>query len=343
MTILLFLLSTIQSLNSAEVKKKSWVVDLAETIDINAFVRNLKFEAELKVCKIDDAHDSLVGVELHHMDIFIFTETVREKGYVIMMQSNILEKKKSESGGATNTGLGKIMGMGSNRGKKGTHYINMAHLPIMGMLTESLGLDGIACFHPKQKFFFYASSIDPTAVDYMQYLILIDTLQMFNINGILSMIVDCVAYEGYSLLNDKSTNSSKYFTSVIDSYQHSFGCSGAVAIGGDNQSSSPLVNGMMTSATLLKIMSRNGYSIQQSKRSLLNKGRDVTCGQLKGPFIKSQFTPQMMLPVASKVFEMGSTPAKSVSFKDDQSTQGDTAMAWWVRKDFISYSGTCSW
>jgi len=320
--------------------KKNWINEIATSVDVDSFVKSIKFETQLRTCKIDDIHDSLIGVELHHMDLFMFTETVREKGYVMFMQTNILDSASSDD---SLGGIGKILGMGNNRKKKGKQYINMVQIPIFGLLTESLGLDGIACFHPKSKFFFYSSAIDPTSVDYIQYMVLIDTMSLFNINGIMSMIIDCVAYEGYNALGDKNSEAAKYFENVIDTYQHSLGCTGGISLGASNQSKSPLVNGMVTSASLLKIMSRTGVVLMQSKTSLLNKGRDVTCSQFSGPFIKSQYVPQMILPISSKMFELGSTPAQWAEFKDDQSTQGDTAIAWWVRKDFVAYSGTCVW
>lgn len=318
---------------------KTWLDTLGNTIDIDAFTRSIKFGTNIKVCSIDDVHDSLVGVYLHHQDLFMFTESVREKGYVAFMDTNILQ---NDSNSSSFGDLGKILGTGDNRSKSGKQYLNMVQLPIIGMITKSLSLDGLACFHPESSFFFYASSIDPTAVDYIQYLALIDTMSLFTTNGIMSMIVDCLAYEGYSLIPNTST-ASKYFAKVIDVYPHSFGCNGGVTLAASNQSKSPLVNGLTSSASLLKIMARTGTVIKQSKISVLNLSKDVTCEQYSGPFIKTEFTPQMLQPVPTREFELGVTPAEWASFKDDQSTTGDTAIAWWVNKDFVAYSGSCSW
>jgi len=315
---------------------ESWLPKLAEDLDVDALVKSFRFDTKLKNCGVDDIHDSLVGVEMSHLDLFMFTETVRKKGYVIYMDTNILDD-------STTGALGKIMGMGNNRDKEGKQYVNMVQIPVISFITESLGLDGLACFHPKEKFFFYSSSIDPTSVDYVQYYMLLDTLKMFNINGIMAMVIDCMSYEGYKYV-DKQGTSAKYLSKIIDSYSHAFGCSGGISLGASNQSSSPLVNGMIQSATLLKILSRTGVVLMQTKNSMLNPpGSDVTCNQEKGPFIKTQYLPQMLQPVSSSTFELGETPAQWASFKDDQSTLGNTAVAWWVRKNFTAFAGHCTW
>lgn len=323
---------------SSSLYSETWIEKVPESIDLNKFTKSLKFGTNLRVCKIDDVHDSLVGVDIHHQDLFMFTENVRKKGEVMFMDTNILQGKAGNGFGA----LGLILGTGSNRNKDGRIYVNMVQIPILGIVTEALGLDGIACFHPKNKFFFYSSAIDPTAVDYMQYYALIDAVSLFTTNGIMSMIIDCLASETYSKVSTTSTVG-KYSANIIDSFPHSYGCNGGVTLGSANHSKSPLVNGLISSASTLKILSRTGYVIMQSKNSILNGQRDVSCKQLKGPFIKSQFTPQQLVPVVTKQFVLGTTPAEWAAFRDNQSSKGDTVYAWWVDKDFVAYSGTCVW
>ena len=314
----------------------SWIPKLTKDLDVSAMVKSFKFEAQLKTCGVNDAHDSLVGVVMHHLDLFTFTEAVRKKGFVIYMDMNIL-------GDGAYGKIGKIIGMGDNRGKKGSQYINLVQIPILAFITDSLGLDGLACFHPKDKFFFYSSSIDPTAVDYVQYFMLLDTLKMLTINGIMSMVVDCMSYESYAQV-DKQGSTAKYLEKMIDVYRYSYGCNGGVSPGATNQSASPLVNGMIEAITVMDIMSRTGFVIQQSKHSVLNKpGSDITCNQGPGLFIKSEFVPQLLQPVPSTTFELGETPGQWAAFKDNQTTQGDTVFAWWVRKDFTAFAGHCSW
>ena len=62
-----------------------------------------------------------------------------------------------------------------------------------------------------------------------------------------------------------------------------------------------------------------------------------------GPLIKTEFAPQLLQPVVSKQFEFGESPSQWAAFKDDQSTGGNVAIAWWVRKDFVAYAGKCIW
>ena len=313
----------------------SWLPKLATDLDINAFVKSFKFDTKVKNCGIDDIHDSVIGIEMSHLDLFMFTETVREKGFVIYMDSNILGKKTGKARG--------IIGEGSNRGQEGSQYVNMVQLPILGLISGALGFDGIACFHPSDKIFFYSSAVDPTSADYIQFYMLMDSLKMYTINGIMSMIADCMSYQSYKYV-DKSGTTAKYLSMIIDSYNHSFGCNGGIASGNSNQSASPLVNGLIQSATTMKIMARTGVVIKQTKRSLLNPmGSDVTCNQSKGPFIKTEFLPQMLQPISTATFEMGETPAKWAAFRDNQTTRGNTAIGWWVRKDFTAFAGHCTW
>lgn len=318
---------------------KTWLSDLASVVDVNAFVKSLAFEAKLTNCHVSKMNDSLIGVELHHQDLFLFTESTRKKGYVSFMDTDILQSNNDDSQFGD---LGDILGTGTNRKKSGKQYINVLELPVLGMMTEALGLDGIACFHPTKKVFFYSTSIDPTATDFVQYKMLLDVMSLYTINGIMSMIFDCIAYEGYSKISNKTSSSAKYLENTIDAFPHSFGCTGGMALGAANHSVSPLVNGLIGSITELKILARTGYVIMQSKRSILSSEK-VTCSQVPGPFIKTEFVPQMIKPVASKQFELGITPAEWASFRDDQSTKGDTVIAWWVRKDFIAFSGKCAW
>ena len=322
-------------LNAAQLKNKSWIGDLITSIDINAFVKSFKFDAKFKTCG-HKLHDSLVGVVLHHTDLFLFSESVREKGWVVLFQSNILGKSKFSS-------LKSIMGTGTNRGTSGSQYVNIIELPILGMITKSLGLDGIACFHPSGKFFFYSSAIDPTGKDYMQYEMLLDEANMFTTNGILSMIVDCVASEAYAKMSNKQSKVAQFTSDTIDMYRYSWGCNGGITLGSTNQSAAPLVNGMIQALTTINILSRTGFVIMESKNSILTKGRNVGCTQLRGPMIKSEFAPQLLQPIASKQFELGQSPSEWASFKDNHTTGGDTVIAWWVRKDFVAYAGKCIW
>jgi len=318
--------------------KKSWLGDLVNSIDIKSFVKKLSIEPKLKICNISNMHQSLIGVVVHHQDMFLFTENVREKGYVRLFDTNILSKK----GNSKFKELGKILGKGTNDKRKGYTYINLFEIPFFSTIVDSIGLDGYICAHPKKRTFFYSTSIDPTAVDYIQYYMLIDALSCYTTPGILSMIIDCVAYEGYAKSDKWYSGMGKYFGNTIDIFEHSFGCSGGLAVGATNHTKSQIVNGAISSITELKIMARTGYVIQQSKNSLLNTG-DVECSQKPGPFIKTEFTPQMIEPVASKQFEIGQTPADWAEFKNDHSTRGDTVILWWVNKDFVSMSGKCSW
>lgn len=334
-----FIVLSFSLLFSTQLFSKSWLDKAATSLDIQGFVKTFEIEPQIKICNIDDIDDSLIGLKVHHQDLFLFTENVRDKGYVRLFDSYIKEKKKN----GVMSEIGKILGKGTNTKKSGKTYINMFEIPFFSAIADSIGLDGYGCFHPKGKAFFYSTSVDPTAVDYIQYFQLLDAVSMYTLPGIFSMIIDCVAYEGYAKSNSWHSGAGLYFANTIDIFDHSFGCSGGVTLGAENQSNSQLVNGVMSSITELKIMARTGLVIQQSKNSLLNKGIDVECSQNPGPFIKTEFTPQMIEPVASKQFQVGQTPAEWAEFKNDHSTRGDTVVLWWVNKDFVSMSGKCSW
>lgn len=317
--------------------QRNWLNDIFTDVDVDAFVDSLKFDAKLVRCG-SGVHDSLIGVILHHQDLFMFTETVRKKGRVIFMDTNILGKSYKDN-------FKSIAGMGTNRNSDGSQYVNIVYLPILGMITESLGLDGIACFHPQAKFFFSSTSVDPTAADYMQYSLLVDQLQIYTINGILSMIIDCVASEGYALLGNKQSSSAKFLAKTIDTFTYSHGCNGAVSLGATNHNPSPLVNGLNSALTYISILNRIGL-VMQTRRSILgvpSSGKPFECTQHKGPLIKTELAPQLLMPVVSSQFELGQDAASWAAFRDDQSTAGDTVIAWWVRKDFVSFAGTCIW
>ncbi|MHC3995644.1 hypothetical protein ACXWTF_12540 [Thiomicrolovo sp. ZZH C-3] len=315
-----------------------WISTMFSDLAFDYFVRSFEILPELKVCKPSSVEDGLFGVRIRHSDVFLFTETVREKGYTQALDTNIL----GDTAGGSSTAL---KYMGTNGEKEGSQYVNALELPFIGMAAKKLSETGLFCFHPGTKTSFYFSWMDPTSTDYMKAKVMPELALLMNIPGIASEVLDCVATTTYSALpwGSKYSSVGKASARVIDMMHHTIGCDGVKSLGNANLSESPLVNSFIISNTALYEMARYGVMVKQSKSSVLNEGRDVECGAKAGPIIKTQFVPQLIRPVPGYVFENGASPAEWAAFKNDATTAGDTVFGWWVRKEFVAFAARCVW
>lgn len=295
----------------------------------------MEIVGEIKTCKPVNTKDGLIGVVVRHTDVFIFTETTREKGYLLMMNKNVKGKHGAKKSLIDRYGLNNPMGF---------QYVNLIEFPILGMVAKSLNEDGLFCFHPATKVSFYFSWLDPSAVDYIKVKMMADVVRTLTIEGMMASAIDCVAATSFQRIKigKKYNTMGIAATKVMDSFSYCTGCSGIMSIGNTNQSASSLVNGAQIGFTQLK--ERAYYSlVQQTKNSPLNMKPDIECSSQEGPVIKSQFVPQIIRPVVGKKFEVGTTPAEWGTFKNDGSTKGDTVFAWWMRREIVAFASRCSW
>lgn len=312
-----------------------WVGTLAEDLEFSNFFKSMEVLPELKTCKPSGSDDGLFGVIVRHTDIFLFTETVREKGYLMMIDTNI----KGKSGGKTSL----IDSFGDN-GEEGSQYVNLIELPVLALIGKKIDSGGFFCFHPTTASSFYFSFLDPSAVDYIKVKMMVDVVQSLTVTGMIASALDCLAATTLDAVpfGSKYNAIGKVAFRAIDFFTYSTGCNGIVSVGPTNQSESPLVNGRLIGFTQLK--ERSYYSlVKQTKRSVLNKGSDVECSSKVGPLIKSQFISQLIRPVPGKMYEVGATPAAWGTFKNDGSTAGDTVFAWWMRREIVGFAHSCSW